>query len=59
MPVLTAEQEQYLRDHRLAVLATGRRDGSPQLSTVLYHYDGDDIAISVTSDRAKWKNAVR
>ncbi|MBM3141130.1 MAG: TIGR03618 family F420-dependent PPOX class oxidoreductase [Chloroflexi bacterium] len=59
MAVLTPEQEAFLREHRLAVLGTGRRDGSPQLSTIMYHYDGSDIAISVTSDRAKWKNAVR
>ncbi len=56
---LTAEQDQYLKDHNLGVLGTGRRDGSPQLSTVYYHYDGTDVAMSVTSDRAKLKNAVR
>lgn len=56
---LTPEQDQYLRDHNLAVLGTGRRDGSPQLSMIIYDYDGSDIVISVTSDRAKWKNAVR
>lgn len=56
---LTPEQDTYLREHRLAVLGTGRRDGSPQLSTIRYDYDGTDVAISVTSDRAKWKNAVR
>ena len=56
---MTPEQDAYLREHRLGVLATGRRDGSPQLSTIMYHYDGDDIAISVTSDRAKWPNALR
>ncbi len=56
---LTPEQDAYLREHRLAVLGTGRRDGSPQLSTIMYDYDGTDVAMSVTSDRAKWKNAVR
>ena len=56
---LTPEQETYLTEHRIAVLGTGRRDGSPQLSLINYHYDGTDIALSVTSDRAKWKNAVR
>jgi PPOX class probable F420-dependent enzyme len=56
---LTPEQDAYLREHRLAVLGTGRRDGSPQLSTIMYDYDGRDVVISVTSDRAKWKNAVR
>lgn len=56
---LTDEQKQYLADHNLAVLGTGRRDGSPQLSTIYYGWDGEHIYISVTSDRAKWKNAVR
>ncbi len=56
---ITPEQDAYLREHSMAVLATGRRDGSPQLSTIGYDFDGTDIAISVTSDRAKWLNAVR
>lgn len=56
---LTPDQDQYLRDHSLAVLGTGRRDGSPQLSMIIYDYDGADLVISVTSDRAKWKNAIR
>ncbi len=56
---LTPDQESYLREHRLAVLATGRRDGSPQVSTIMYDYDGADVVISVTSDRAKWVNAMR
>ncbi|MPZ98846.1 MAG: TIGR03618 family F420-dependent PPOX class oxidoreductase [Dehalococcoidia bacterium] len=59
MSVLTPEQDEFLRTQRLAVLGTGRRDGSPQLSTIYYDYDGSDILISVTSDRWKWKNAVR
>ena len=56
---LTPGQDAYLREHQLAVLATGRRDGSPQLSTIMYDYDGNDVAISVTSDSAKWVNALR
>ncbi|MEE8337511.1 MAG: TIGR03618 family F420-dependent PPOX class oxidoreductase [Dehalococcoidia bacterium] len=56
---ITPEQDAYLREHRMAVLATGRKDGSPQISTINYHFDGADIVISVTSDRAKWVNTVR
>lgn len=55
----TDQQRQYLEGHQLAVLGTGRRDGSPQLSTVNYCFDGSHIFISVTSDRAKWKNTQR
>ncbi|RLT41776.1 MAG: hypothetical protein DWI58_08025 [Chloroflexi bacterium] len=56
---LTDEQRQYLEGHQLAVLGTGKRDGSPQLSTINYRFDGTHIFISVTSDRAKWKNTQR
>lgn len=56
---LTDEQRQYLESHRMAVLGTGKRDGSPQLSMVNYRFDGAHIFISVTSDRAKWTNTRR
>jgi PPOX class probable F420-dependent enzyme len=58
-PILTPEADRYLREHRLAVLATGRRDGSPQVSHVLYDYDGSDVAVSVKTYTAKWHNALR
>ena len=56
---LTDEQRQYLESHQLAVLGTGKRDGSPQLSMINYRFDGSHIFISVTSDRAKWTNTQR
>ena len=56
---LTPDQEQFLRDHHLAVLATGRRDGSPQISTMGYVYDGSHVLMSVTTERAKWHNVAR
>ena len=50
----------FLRDHVWAVLATGRRDGSPQQSMVGYVVDDQGrIVISVKSYTAKWKNALR
>ena len=58
-PVLTEEQQDFLRSQKIAVLATGRRDGSPQVSHIVYDFDGNDIAISVKSYTAKWKNALR
>lgn len=58
-PGLTPEQSEYFSDHRMAVLATSRRDGSPQLSTVYYHFDGCDVVISTTRERAKWANIRR
>jgi PPOX class probable F420-dependent enzyme len=56
---MTPDQDSYLREHHQGVLATGRKDGSPQASLIMYDFDGTDIAISVTSDRAKYVNAVR
>jgi PPOX class probable F420-dependent enzyme len=56
---LTDEQRQFLESHQMAVLGTGKRDGSPQLSMINYRFDGTHIFVSVTSDRAKWKNTQR
>ena len=50
---------EFLKSHRLGVLATGRRDGSPQQSLVAYHFDGDDIVISTRAPSAKAKNLGR
>jgi PPOX class probable F420-dependent enzyme len=57
--VLTPDQAQFLTEHTIAAFATGRKDGSPQLSHVVYDYDGNDIVISVKSYTAKWHNARR
>ena len=58
MPI-TPEQAQYLRDHRLAALATGRRDGSPQLTWISYEYDGADMVVQTRAASAKARNAAR
>ncbi len=57
--VFTPEQERFLREHHIVAFATGRRDGSPQLSRVVYDWDGRSILLSVKSYTAKWKNALR
>ncbi len=59
MTVLSSEQEEYLHKHKWAVLATGRKDGSPQISQIAYDYNGVDIIISTKSFTAKWNNALR
>jgi PPOX class probable F420-dependent enzyme len=59
MSAFTDEQREFLTTHRQAVLATGRRDGSPQLSTVVYTVVGDDVIVSTKRYTAKWKNALR
>jgi len=53
---LKAMAEQFLKDHRLGILATGRRDGTPQQSILSYAYDGKDVVISTGGDTAKAKN---
>lgn len=48
------------RAGRDAVLATLRRNGTPQLSTISYHVASDDeLWVSVTDDRAKTRNLRR
>jgi hypothetical protein len=58
--IYTAEQAQFLADHVWAVLATGRRDGSPQQAMVGYTLDAEGrILISTRAPMAKWRNALR
>lgn len=57
---MDAVAEEFLRSHVWAVLATGRRDGSPQQSMVGYVVDdAGRLVISVKAYTAKWKNARR
>lgn len=50
-----------IRDSERGVLATVKRDGRPQLSTVNYVYEPERelIRVSVTDDRAKTRNLLR
>ena len=59
MPEGGLDGDKWLSEHALCTLATGRRDGSPQLSLVSYAYDGHQILISTSFDRAKWVNSKR
>lgn len=50
----------FARDHRQAVLTTIRSNGRPQQSNVLYVvFDDGLIRISITTDRAKYRNLSR
>ncbi len=50
----------FARSHRHGVLITLRANGLPQLSNILYTFGADGvIRISITADRAKYKNLVR
>jgi PPOX class probable F420-dependent enzyme len=51
----------FLAAHRHGVLATIRRDGRPQLSTITYLHDPESATViaSITETRAKTKNMRR
>ena len=50
----------FARTNRRSVLVTVRGSGRPQLSNVMHHvFDDGLIRISITADRAKYKNLVR
>lgn len=51
----------FVAEHRKGVLITLKRDGRPQTSNVLYHFDSStgQVRVSVTADRAKTRNALR
>jgi PPOX class probable F420-dependent enzyme len=50
---------EFVAQQRQGVLTTLRRDGRPQLSNIIYGFDGTTIRISVTAVRAKSKNLRR
>jgi len=56
---LTEAQQEYLGDHQWAVLATGRKDGSPQTSMVAYVWDGEHLLVTFRSGSAKRHNISR
>jgi PPOX class probable F420-dependent enzyme len=57
---MTDPADAFLRAHSLGVLATSRRDSSPQQSMVGYFVDDQGrLVISVKSYTAKWHNALR
>lgn len=56
---ITPEVEEFLHAQRNLILATVRRDGTPQLSPVWYVWRGGAFFISTVTSTAKWKNLVR
>ena len=48
--------KEFLKAHRLGVLATGRKDGSPQQALIAYQFDGREFAIRTSDASAKAKN---
>lgn len=56
---ITRSVESFLEKQTNLVLATGRRDGSPQLSPVWYLWKTGAFVISTDSTTAKWWNLKR
>jgi PPOX class probable F420-dependent enzyme len=51
---------EFARTHRQSVLTTIRANGRPQLSNVMHAVTDDGVVrISVTADRAKYRNLLR
>ena len=58
--IFTDDERAFVDEHTWAVLATGRRDGSPQQSMVGYALDGEGrLVVSAKAYTAKWRNALR
>lgn len=55
----TAEQEAFVKEQKLGVLATQKKDGTSQLSPIYYAYQDGRIVISITKTRAKYHNIRR
>jgi PPOX class probable F420-dependent enzyme len=58
-PELLALAKAFLADRRLGIVATGRRDGSPQQTIVAYQVRGEAIVISTGTATAKVTNLRR
>ncbi len=55
----TSEQEALIQEQSLGILATVKKDGSPQLTPIYYAYEDGQILISITKTRAKYHNIKR
>jgi PPOX class probable F420-dependent enzyme len=53
------ELREFLSKPLIADIVTLRRDGSPQITPVLYNFDGTYLYISTTASRAKGRNIKR
>lgn len=56
---LTPEQETLIDEQPLGILATAKKDGSPQVTPIYYAYEDGQVLISITKTRAKYANIMR
>jgi PPOX class probable F420-dependent enzyme len=53
------DQDAFITTHKLAVVTTLRRDGSPSNSVIFYAREGDELLFSTTKSRLKAKTLMR
>jgi len=58
-PMTSEKRDAFLAGKHNAILATIKQDGSPQLTPVWYRWDGEQFWVSITKERAKYKNILR
>jgi len=58
-PFTKAQIEDFLSERRNATIATINKDGTPQLTPVIYYWDGTTFYVSVTKETVKYKNIKR
>ncbi len=59
MILTPAEIDAFLDERHTLVLATLRHNGTPQMTTVWYRWDGEALWISTNRTRAKYRNIER
>ena len=57
--MIPEEHREFLATHRYCIVGTNSRSGPPALSPVFYVLDGDELLISITSDRHKYRAITR
>lgn len=58
-PFTKEQQEAFLAERRNATIASINKDGTPQVTPVVYYWDGSTFYISVTKETVKYKNIKR
>lgn len=59
MATLTDPQTALLRGKNFANLATIRTDGTPHVTPVWVHWDGEHVLMNTAAGRAKWQHMQR
>lgn len=58
-PFTKEQQETFLAERRNATIASINKDGTPQVTPVVYYWDGAAFYVSVTKETVKYKNIKR